>query len=106
MLQNILNGLGAHQGMVGSCSNLHIPRRPWVRLSQIEELPLPSTSPVSFLMDTRKEQAAGFLPMVRSDVAKGKSSHSGEPTQRCLCKETNGLRRSEHNPWQGSASAR
>lgn len=68
--------------------------------------PFLPTSPVSFLMDTCKEQAAGFLPMVRWDVAKGKSSHSREPTQKSLCKETNGLRRSEHNPWQGSASTR
>lgn len=71
-----------------------------------EKSPFLPTSPASFLMDARKERDAGFLPMVRSDVAKGKSSRSKELTQRSLCKETNGLRLSEHNPWQSAASAR
>ena len=57
-------------------------------------------------MGTRKEQAAGFLPMASSDVAKGMSSHSRQLTQRSLCNETNGLRHSEYNPWQSPASAR
>lgn len=78
----------------------------WEFLRLKEKSPFLPTSPASFLMDARKERDAGFLPMVRSDVAKGKSSRSKELTQRSLCKETDGLRLSEHNPWQRSASAR
>lgn len=93
--------------MVGSCSNFHIPRSPWAGLSETGgEIFLSSHQPASFLIDTRKEQPTSFLPTVWLNVAKGKSSRLRECTQRFLCKETNVLRLSEHNPWQGSASAR
>lgn len=78
----------------------------WDFLRLKEKSPFLPTSPVSSLTEAHKKQAAGFLPLWRSDVAKGKSSHSRELTQRSLCTETNGLQLSEHNPWQGSASAR
>lgn len=63
--------------------------RPRVEFSETEEKsPFLSTSPASFLMDACEGQAAGFLPIVRSDVAKGKSSGSREFAQRSLCTET------------------
>jgi len=87
--QDILNGLGILQGVAGSRSNLHFPRRPLVGLSETEgETPLFSTSPASFLPAVCKEQAAGFLPMLRSDVAKKKSLCSRKLAQRSLCAET------------------
>lgn len=70
------------------------------------EISLSSHQPASFLIDTHKEQATSFLPTVRLNVANGKSSHLIDCTQRFLYKETNVLQLSEHNPWQGSASAR
>lgn len=71
-------------------------------LSETEgEIPLFSTSPASFLTAACKEQAAGFLPMLRSDVAKKKSLCSRKLAQRSLCAETGQPRTLRAQPLAG-----
>lgn len=94
--------LGFSRVWLARAASFTFPEGPeWDFLRLKEKPPFFSTSPASFLTAACKEQAAGFLPMLRSDVAKKKSPCSRKLTQRSLCAETGRPRTLRAQPLAG-----